>query len=553
MKYIKFFAVLAIALTLFSCGNAYVEAGASVNGAGSYLKDIGIIACGRRISPQKDLFGDGYTLYLPSFAEDITWSLTGSTEINGTEVKDGDPANIVLIADSIKAGDVSFKVMRSENLPALFIDTDREEMKKVDSSPYHSYGTDGEYSLVSSEGKTLDVGKLGKIRGRGNSTWHGPEKKPYQIELTEDKSLLGLAKAEKYVLLANYYDVSLLRNSTAFDLAEMSDGYSVSGEHIDLYICGEYRGTYLLCEKIEISENKINIRDLELLTEKALGQKPKIFDRAGETDGASAGSAKWYSLPLDVEDITGGYLLEVDYPDRYTEENSGFVTSRGLPIVISSPKYASSAQVEYIKEYVCDFEDALYSEDGYNGKGKHYSEYADVDSLVFRYLFEEFVLNIDGGVSSFYIYKDSDRNGGKLNFSVVWDFDCSFGNYDLYADLTSPDTLFVGESEQRNNGTMPSWFNAMLCHDEISQRANEYYAETFRAKAIAVLDSISSEYQYISASAEMDSYLYSGATLKDHYCTLSGDTPPEGAEYLYKFIQERIQFFDSVFQYIEKD
>ena len=58
----------------------------------------------------------------------------------------------------------------------------------------------------------------GKIRGRGHSTWEWP-KKPYKIKLDDKTSLLGMSEAKRWVLLANYADESLLRNTTAFEMA----------------------------------------------------------------------------------------------------------------------------------------------------------------------------------------------------------------------------------------------------------------------------------------------------------------------------------------------
>ena len=513
------------------------------------ISTVGVIINGERISVQKNLTDDGYTLYLPAYAEDAIWSFESQTDINGNKISNGDSAEMLLDAESVTIGNCTVKIMRSANIPTLFLSSDDGSMEKINSSPDHSYGTGGDYSLISPNGEILAAGRLKKLRGRGNATWYGPEKKPYQIELSSAKELLGLAKAKKYILLANYYDPSLLRNKLAFELAKAYDGYTVSGEPVDLYACGEYLGSYLLCEKIDIAENKLSITDLEKATEALLPEKPESYERGGDISSSESGSSKWFELPAEPKDITGGYLLEVDYPERYPNEVSGFVSNRGLPIVIISPECASRAQVEYIKEFVCDFEDALYSEDGYNEKGLHYSHYADVDSLVFRYLFEEFVLNIDGGISSLHIYKDTEENGGKLNFSCVWDYDCSLGNYNKYADLTSPETLFTASSETRNNGTVPSWFNAMLRHDELAEKTCDYYANVFRPSAISISKSVDALYELIAASAEMDAKLYSALDHRSFYCAESGNTPKEAAEYLKSFISKRIDFFDIHFEY----
>ena len=47
-----------------------------------------------------------------------------------------------------------------------------------------------------------------QIRGRGNSSFHWYNKKPYRIKLNEKHKILGLSKAKSWVLLANYRDYS---------------------------------------------------------------------------------------------------------------------------------------------------------------------------------------------------------------------------------------------------------------------------------------------------------------------------------------------------------
>lgn len=68
---------------------------------------------------------------------------------------------------------------------------------------------------------------------------------------------------------------------------------------------------------------------------------------------------------------------------------SGFVTSRGQAVEIDGPEYASKEQILYIRNFVQETEDAIYSETGYNSKGKHYSDYIDADSLITAYLVQE--------------------------------------------------------------------------------------------------------------------------------------------------------------------
>lgn len=139
-------------------------------------------------------------------------------------------------------------------------------------------------------------------------------------------------------------------------------------------------------------------------------------------------------VPNDPEDITGGYLLEMELPERYKDEISGFVTTGGQAVTMKCPECVSKAQIDYIADFYQKVEDALYSKDGYytDGDGNRHplSEYVDIESLARMYLIQEFSMNLDSGITSFYFYKDSYITGdGKLHAAPVWDFDVALGNY----------------------------------------------------------------------------------------------------------------------------
>ena len=58
-----------------------------------------------------------------------------------------------------------------------------------------------------------------EIKGRGNSSW-GKPKKPYSIKLSGKKKILGMEKSKRWVLIANFHDKTLLRNSFAQKLGQ---------------------------------------------------------------------------------------------------------------------------------------------------------------------------------------------------------------------------------------------------------------------------------------------------------------------------------------------
>lgn len=140
---------------------------------------------------------------------------------------------------------------------------------------------------------------------------------------------LEWAREKGWCLLANYADRSLLRNRIVYNLAEETGiPFTMDSRNIDLYINGDYMGSYLITEKIEIGKTRVNITDLEDATSKANDNADlETYEQKGTND-YKAGTQKWVDIPNDPEDITGGYLLELELGERYKDETSGFVINR---------------------------------------------------------------------------------------------------------------------------------------------------------------------------------------------------------------------------------
>lgn len=290
----------------------------------------------------------------------------------------------------------------------------------------------GQAVLLRADGTTVYDGALTQIKGRGNSTWGYP-KKPYQIKLEKKTDLLETGDtqeaAKTWVLLANYIDESLIHNSLSYDLAaELDLAYSPHSAPVDLYYDGEYRGSYLLCEKTEVGEGRVNVADLEGAFEDANPDVEDFDDLATQTGKNAYGNLYQYVTGLTTpEDFSGGYLLELDFSARAKEEKSYFTTSNGQYVVSKSPEYLSAEAIEYISAFYQEFEDAVWNGGVNPTTGKLYSDYVDVESLAKCYLILELSQDGDAFQSSTYFYKPAGEE--KLYAGPVWDFDSSYGTY----------------------------------------------------------------------------------------------------------------------------
>ncbi len=389
---------------------------------------------------------DSHYIFLPSTADrkslTIEYTADDVIYLNDKEVKSGEKTSILSEGDefTLKVGDTDcgkLHVMQSD-LGCIYISTKTGGLDTLDSTyRYLNYSEEnGAILMLNAEGNTEYSGEFAKLSSHGNSSWDYSKKKPYNLKLPKKADLYGMGKAKKWILLSNYMDHSMIRNKVTEEMCKSADiDFVGDSVFVDLYADGSYRGTYQLCERVQIQKNRVNITDLEEITEKLnekdLDEYPRKVVGADSVKDSTANSYKYYDIPNDPDDITGGYLLQFQQWNRYgTKADSGFVTSRGQPIQIDGPEYASKAQVEYIRSFVQDMEDALYSEDGYNSKGKHFTEYIDLDSLIKAYLTEEITMNIDATYSSFYFWKESDTKGdGKLHFGPPWDYDFAYDNF----------------------------------------------------------------------------------------------------------------------------
>ena len=319
-------------------------------------------------------------------------------------------------------------ILQGSPIPALFLEADGEKLKAVGRSKENVI-TEGRAVYTEADGTVTYDGGLTQLKGRGNNTFRYL-KKPYQFKLSEKASLSGMGKAKTWVLLANWTDISLLRNRIVLDMSrEIGLKNAVECVPADVWINGLYQGLYLMTEKIQIGKERIPVRNLEKETEKVneapLNPGPIVTKKNGEFP-----LIRSYPALKDPEDITGGYIATVEkYPRMKDYVIAGFRTAKGLSIQIKEPTYPSKAQAEYLARRITEMQEALIAEDGVHPEtGKGYEEYLDTTSFAQRFLIEDWCKNYDYVGGSQFLYKDSDRIDPLIYAGPSWDYDLSFGN-----------------------------------------------------------------------------------------------------------------------------
>lgn len=367
--------------------------------------------------------------------------LDGKKLADGDEIFLADGTQHTLVADG---KNYILKISYGSNIPAIYIQTESGGMENIYADKANK---EAAFITITENGKTVCNEELDFIKGRGNFSWDAAAKKSFSIKFIGDIDLFGMGGSKSYALLANHVDMTMSRNKLICDFADsIGMQFTPQSQYVELYVNDSYMGLYTLTEKVEISPSRVDITNLEQQTTDLNPYDPvRKADLAGDrsdTSAYNAGGKKWVDIKNNPQDITGGYILELELNERYYGEVSGFVSDYGQTVVVSSPEYASKEQVEYISSYYQQFEDAVMSPDGYNALGKHYSEYIDVDSVVKMHLVHEYAKNLDAAITSFYFYKDV---GGKLVAAPLWDMDSGFGRYfeRFGVDFNSPQDLWV--------------------------------------------------------------------------------------------------------------
>lgn len=371
--------------------------------------------------------------YLYDFKLKPTFSVSGSgtaVKVNGDEQESGvtevdftQPVIYTVISNEGATREYTVRITNT-GLPVVVINQStsgdfskdyKDFWAQLTGSPYNEFVDfmirakdtdwveDDQITVYNSDGSVNLETTLCGVRLRGNTTQEYP-KKPFAIKLATKKSVLGMPEHKRWVLLANWLDHSMIRNSVAFDIAQaveyawrnsggaIGDGipWNVHGQNVELVFIenGEahHVGNYYLCEQIKIDGNRLAIRDSYEDVIKG-NASPSLADC--------------------------GYLLEFDSKD---DTDPYFNTGNGIKVKFKDDKINGTALFDEVKAKIQGIEDMM---DAGNYTAAY--EQLDINSVIDQWLIWELTFNREyGDPGSVYMYMDGD---GKLCAGPVWDFD----------------------------------------------------------------------------------------------------------------------------------
>lgn len=410
-------------------------------------------------------------------------------------------------------------IMKSGNIPAISIDILDGTINDIHKDKKNKKS--GTITVINADSEIDFMGSIAEFGGRGNTTW-GQVKKPYFLGFSTDVNLLNMGGQKKYNLLANACDESNLRNKLALDLAKKAN---VSGAldscYVDLYIDNQYYGLYLLTDGIIVGEAAIDIDNLEERTQRQSQYPLSKFERFEKTeDGVYQ---KGFKIPVNPEDITGGYLLELEFAERFEFCDSGFITKDDVHFYVRSPKYCSEEQIQYISSLFQNIEDSLATD--------AISQYIDMDSWARYYLVQEILANSD--IGSFYFYKDNNTVDASIKAGPVWDLDFSLGSGFMWKDL-NPAVFYIGTS---------GWFQELRENETFNQYIEELYETEFREYLKEIIETELNELvDEIQDSYFMNQQRWNG--IQNYIWTYHFESLQEHYDQIEMFLKQRLNYLD---------
>lgn len=293
------------------------------------------------------------------------------------------------------AVDVTWLTDEATAVPRIDIDIDGGQM--VSSKEYYLNAL----ITIQGNGVYADFQDSVQIKGRGNSSWSSNPyaKNPYRLKFASSVKPFGLKKGKNWNLIAQSQTGSMMSNPMAMKAARMVGTAGANNViPVDLYVNGEYRGSYIFTQKTGLANNSI-----------------------------------------DLSDESAAVFLELD---TYYDETYRFYSNKySLPVNIKEPDFSEGETVLDMAQVKTDFnrfETSLY-------EGTNFERFVDLEMLARFMLVNELVLNAElNHPKSTFLHKENlNHLGSPYVFGPAWDFDWAYGYESNRQYCTSSPTAYL--------------------------------------------------------------------------------------------------------------
>ncbi len=459
------------------------------------LVTAALLSCAGKPDPADQIQSESDTNALTSASTGVQTTGQTASSADPTEppVPVIDPDASYLTADySSVSGETVNRYPRLTNLPALYITLD--EGRSIGDVP-HSVYVPGSYTFVSDYVEDSYYELPMNIKGRGNYSWSFYQK-PYTLKLDQKANFLGMGDAKKWILVTVSSDRTMLRNYMTQKFAkELGLPGTCDNEYVDVIVNGSYHGTYVLTEKIEFGEDRINV-------------------------------AKDQGILFEIEMVyrhSCEYCV-VMYEDKHNRDTSVHLEIKDYKNE-DMENWRAHEKLQKIKELQTYFD--RIGKAMQTGDYATIEKYMDVGSFVNWYLLNEITRNYDSAfVTSCYCFIDENEI---LHMGPCWDYDTCYGAQ-------------FGESQGQHIQDAP-WFGWLFNNcPEFVQKVKERWTELRTNGMIdKFLSDIDVTREYIAMSEKMEHTKYPESEVHSY------GSYDEAIQFLKDWLDVRLKWMDSEF------
>lgn len=401
----------------------------------------------------------------------------------------------------------------SGTLPVLHIDTENNApiLTKTDyvKATYwlDTKGIEGVSDLGTTEAAPFEL----QIRGRGNYTWTGFNKKPYRLKLGTKQPLLGLNKSKHFGLLAHADDNrGFLRNAVGFQLSRLIGlPWTPGDQPVEVVLNGDYIGLYFLTETVRVDKTRVNVYDYDGGVEDAeddLAAAQEALAAATDENRAQLQQAvaDAEAALTEARNAEPAWLVEIDNyddDDQIKIKEEGFTGTlkpdeEWLRVTYDSPSdYITEDHRQWLINEMTEVNRLIYDSDKSNCQ---WAEKVDLTDLAKFFVVNQIVFNYESFHGSCKLYRDNAAHAAKMgtdtkwHFSPVWDFGSSFQGQNTSMMLY-------------NQGEYHSvWIEEMMKFPAFRSEVERVYAEFMDSNFNEIYDYIDSFTDKIQTAARND-------------------------------------------------
>lgn len=377
--------------------------------------------------------------------------------ITGSLLQRKSVLGIILLSQLFTYAQVDFT---DSNLPIVIINTvidpetgnptDIPDDPKILADMKIIFRPDGSRNYITdqSNGAYLNYNGKIKIELRGSSSqWL--DKKQYGWTTYENDgttklkvSIMGMPKENDWILNGLAYDASLIRDYLNYNLSRQLGQYATRTQFCEVIINGDYKGLYILQEKIKDNSNRVNIEKITAQDNEGIKLTGGYITKADKTTGGDP-------VAWSMESYAGwtDFIHELPKPEDVTTAQNNYIHSQFTSLATTT---------------------ANNNADIITG----YPSIIDIPTFIDFMVINEFAANVDAYQFSTYFHKD---RGGKLRAGPVWDLNLSLG-LDVFGDRSKTNTWQFSNDDNEGAKFWTDLFNNPTYKCYLSKRWNSLIA-----------------------------------------------------------------------------